>query len=363
MRKITFACLTATLALAVSAQAAVWTGQGTNANWSNSGNWDAAGPAGSQASGGSKFDQAVFGTRAANTFDPVHNVSDSNEVAGLNFTGDWDLSLFRDLRLRQNGRGIDVNVAGADVNVTISTGNGKKLLWFDSPTNTIATGDTVTQNVGWEALTDNQDHTFNGGGTYIFNGSFASGSKEKDSEFDVEGNTTLVANTLLRLGNGNSAEAIDINVGSTLAGTGGVQAGGAGGTRRATIDGTLTPGWGGTPFDTFAFTNISRVDLNGTFLIDIDAAGNSDGLAGNDVRLGANSVVNVSGISGADAYIIASYTSLTGMFDEANSILPDGYVIDYNYEGNNQIALVIPEPASMVLFAGGMCLLARRRRA
>ena len=39
------------------------------------------------------------------------------------------------------------------------------------------------------------------------------------------------------------------------------------------------------------------------------------------------------------AYIIASYTSLTGTFGTEN--IPAGYVVDYNYLGGNQIAIVM----------------------
>ena len=40
-------------------------------------------------------------------------------------------------------------------------------------------------------------------------------------------------------------------------------------------------------------------------------------------------------------YIIASYGSLHGKFDNENVLLADyGYSVDYNYLGSNQIALI-----------------------
>ncbi|MHB1156155.1 MAG: PEP-CTERM sorting domain-containing protein, partial [Phycisphaerales bacterium] len=64
------------------------------------------------------------------------------------------------------------------------------------------------------------------------------------------------------------------------------------------------------------------------------------------------------------AYVFATYGSLTGIFAPGNILdLPAGYVIDYNYQGGNQIALVIPEPATLGLLAlGGMMIATRRSK-
>lgn len=355
-----------TLGLAISitclpVQAALWEGD-VSAAWNAGANWAGGTPAGDLA-GGTKNDQAVFGTRAAGAFDPTHT-SNGNQVAGLLFQDEWTLYLSGDLTLRSNGRGIDVDISGKDGTVAINGGAGYDVLWYDNPTNTIAAGDTVVLNRGWEALTDGQDHTFNGGGTFVLNGSFATGAKEKDTQFIVNGNTTLVANSLMRLGDGNGADALNIAVGSTLAGAGGLQAGGAAGVRRATVAGTLSPGWGATTFATFGFDNVSQVDLTGILKIDIDAAGQADGLTANNLNLGSASTLDVAGLGGADAYVIATYSSLTGAFDLSRSVLPANYHVDYNYQGGNQIALVIPEPASVVLMGvAGLGALVRRRLA
>lgn len=63
------------------------------------------------------------------------------------------------------------------------------------------------------------------------------------------------------------------------------------------------------------------------------------------------------------AYVFASYQSLNGTQFAAVSNLPSGYQIDYNYGGQNQVAVtVIPEPATLGLIAGAAVLLGLRRR-
>jgi len=53
-----------------------------------------------------------------------------------------------------------------------------------------------------------------------------------------------------------------------------------------------------------------------------------------------------------EAYIFAQYGSLVGSLPSVAN-LPAGYVVDFSYgESNNQIALVVPEPAMLVLLAG-----------
>ena len=62
-------------------------------------------------------------------------------------------------------------------------------------------------------------------------------------------------------------------------------------------------------------------------------------------------------------YVFASYRGLNGTQFAAVSNLPSGYQIDYNYGGQNQVAVtVIPEPATLGLLAGAALLLWLRRR-
>ena len=55
----------------------------------------------------------------------------------------------------------------------------------------------------------------------------------------------------------------------------------------------------------------------------------------------------------ASAYVFASYGTLTG---PAATVLdmPAGYHVDYHYLGGNQVALVVPEPGTLALLAGGL---------
>ena len=53
---------------------------------------------------------------------------------------------------------------------------------------------------------------------------------------------------------------------------------------------------------------------------------------------------------------MANYTSLTGSF--ASTSLPTGYTLDYDYQGNSQIALVaVPEPGQLLLGGFGLAAL------
>jgi hypothetical protein len=104
------------------------------------------------------------------------------------------------------------------------------------------------------------------------------------------------------------------------------------------IDGTstLNPG-GATP----GSMNASVVNFasTATFAVDVSAAG--DTLVPDDLNLnGANLAVN--GTPTLPVYVIADYANLTGQFAGGLNppALPPGYTIDYNYLGNNQIALV-----------------------
>lgn len=103
---------------------------------------------------------------------------------------------------------------------------------------------------------------------------------------------------------------------------------------------------------------------NQPFIFTIDPTGN--GLAGQINAAGldiTSASVNFASLgTWNDVYIIASYTSLTGVaFGEING-LQSGYSIDYNYLGTNQIALV-PEPTTAALLVLGLTLILRRRRA
>jgi len=64
----------------------------------------------------------------------------------------------------------------------------------------------------------------------------------------------------------------------------------------------------------------------------------------------------------AQAYVIASYNSLTGSQFASVLNLPAGYTINYNYQSFNEIALVVPEPGTWAMVACGLGMLAGTQR-
>ena len=127
----------------------------------------------------------------------------------------------------------------------------------------------------------------------------------------------------------------------------------------------LSPGFSVGDIGTLAFAN--SLDINGSVLIEVDAAA-----AGQKIDIiNVGNVLDISGASltfsflsapGQNAFVFSNYGSLVGEFANI-SVLPVGYQVQYNFGGNNQIALVsIPEPATMSLLAlGGLAMLRRRR--
>ena len=97
-------------------------------------------------------------------------------------------------------------------------------------------------------------------------------------------------------------------------------------------------------------------------LIELDNGGSSDNLTVNNSLDITQANLVLSGVTDGSIYIIASYGSLAGSEFASVSGLPGGYLIDYNYQNANQIALVqIPEPAAVSLLAMSGMLLAFSR--
>lgn len=104
------------------------------------------------------------------------------------------------------------------------------------------------------------------------------------------------------------------------------------------------------------------------FILDGTGSGTAGRLDAGSLDIDAG-VVDFSTTASLDdpAYVIASYTALTGSTNTFSSItnLPAGYVIDYGYNGGTQIAAVaVPEPGVALLglaaAAGGLYV--RRRK-
>ena len=120
-------------------------------------------------------------------------------------------------------------------------------------------------------------------------------------------------------------------------------------------------------------TNVSSFNMLGgqpfTWSIDPTGAGLAGLLDASILNIASgNATFNALGILDDAFYIVANYNanSLTGTF--ASAVLPVGYVIDYNFNNLNQIALVqnanatVPEPTTLTLAALGLTGLMMRRR-
>lgn len=106
---------------------------------------------------------------------------------------------------------------------------------------------------------------------------------------------------------------------------------------------------------------------SGSWNIDITGAGTSDvvNVTGLLDLSGINDALNISVVSGTvtdQPFIIATYGSLLGTFNNTDlSALPAGYEVIYDYNGNS-IAIAVPEPGALGLIAMAIMPLLRRRR-
>jgi autotransporter-associated beta strand protein len=175
------------------------------------------------------------------------------------------------------------------------------------------------------------------------------------------GTTIVNAGTLLINGTHNlhpdnvnttAVGAYTVNNTAVLGGTGHIHAG-----LTVNANAFLAPG---NSIGTFTVTG--DVLLNGTLLIEL-GGGTSDRLTVHGLLDITNAKVDFDVLAAltSPVYVFASYTSLTGTFSESNiTNLPEGYEIDYAYQGN-QFALIIPEPGTLALLAIGTLLIVRRR--
>ena len=118
-----------------------------------------------------------------------------------------------------------------------------------------------------------------------------------------------------------------------------VNAGSLGGT--GTIPGALVIGANAdlNPGVTTGVLSAGSVAFTGpSSTLTIEAAGSGNQLAVTNQLDLSNATLVLNGTPTLPVYVIASYGSLTGTFVAAT--LPPGYSIDYNYNGNRQIALV-----------------------
>lgn len=177
-----------------------------------------------------------------------------------------------------------------------------------------------------------------------------------------DGPTEVTAGTLRVNGVNTGGGAFNVAGGATLGGTGYIAS-------AVTVQSNafLAPGNSIgtlTVDDSFTFTTggVLQIELDGAGLGSSDILAVSGAL---DIAGATVSFTNIGLALDDSAYIFAQYGSLVGTEFLDVFALPGGYIIDYNYLGANQIALVIPEPAPLfVLLLGalGLTLWARRGR-
>lgn len=139
----------------------------------------------------------------------------------------------------------------------------------------------------------------------------------------------------------------------TLSGAGSV-AGGA----TAAAGSIVSPG--GAAIATLTFG--SNLNLLGTLAIDVSGTAADVAAVGGPLALDPASTVSFTTGSPLTepAYVFATYASLVGTFGTVTG-LPTGYLLDYNYLGGNQVALVaVPEPGTLALAATGCLIVAAR---
>lgn len=172
--------------------------------------------------------------------------------------------------------------------------------------------------------------------------------------------TTIISNGTLRLNGAHlGGGQYSVMSGATLGGTGLIDA-----AIHILGGGVVAPG-----ATAGMLTTSNTFDLDGTLQIELQnaagPAGISDILDVNGLFDMTNGIVQFvfAGTMTNAYYIFAEYDSLSGASFENVINLPNGYGIDYQFGGGNQIALVIPEPATWVLlFTGIGSLLAFRRK-
>jgi fibronectin-binding autotransporter adhesin len=173
------------------------------------------------------------------------------------------------------------------------------------------------------------------------------------------GGATLVSAGTLLVNGSLGSSAVTVSSGARVGGGGTVGA--------VTVDSGAFIGAG----NSIGTLTAASAQINGTLDVEFDGtgAGSIDLLAVTGNLDITNAILDFSLIgTPADdaAYVLASYGSLTGSsFASITGDLPSGYFIDYAFNNgvtSNNIALVIPEPAAMLLGSLGLLGLLRRRR-
>ena len=189
---------------------------------------------------------------------------------------------------------------------------------------------------------------------------------EKESAM-VVGDGTQTAHLNLRGGVSSFADGLKVANNSIVTGFGSTTNGDV----LIQTGGTLSPGNGST-LGTFDFSG--KLTLNGTETIKLDnGAGSGAGTFGIGDFVAVGGLLDLNGGSidftmlsapVNEVYVFSSYSSLTGLLSATNNV-PNGYVFETNYVGNELALVMIPEPVSaslLLLFGGGAMIFRRMRR-
>jgi autotransporter-associated beta strand protein len=162
---------------------------------------------------------------------------------------------------------------------------------------------------------------------------------------NYSGTTTLNSGTLLINGNQTGATgAVTVNDTATLGGTGTV-----GGAITANTGSTIAPG-----VTVGTLTTSAAVSIKGSLAIQFNATTADRLTVGGALTLDTSSTLTLTELAAPTqpVYIIASYTSLSGTFGTVTG-LPTGYTLVYNYNDQNQIALVGQTQSPYLTWLGG----------
>jgi len=207
------------------------------------------------------------------------------------------------------------------------------------------------------------DITIGGAGTFLASNTVAtiSGNFTNNGLADIVNATVNFQSALQVGGTLTLRNGFVTGTGSKTVGPTGLLRGDGSVVGNMTNNGAISPGIGS--LGTLVFSN--AFTLTGTYNAELDGtgAGSADQLIVMGELTLTGSTLSLSELVTANdaAYIIATYDSRVGTFNTVSG-LPSGYAVDYAYGGYQIAIVVVPEPGTLALVAGGLVLLGLMRR-